>query len=197
MATTNIKRLAADLLANYLSTSIPGLTGKVSAVTAGPEVTLPCLAVRIIPDSLTFEPTNADELYFDDVTDDQKLVLDVGQWTGRFTIELYANNPPERERYEQAIIDLFTATEWAPGTLYLDTPTLTIMNYVSLYAAQLKIRLEEETWMDEMAFESKRYSFLEVSVDLPALVTATAPTIDSLQLWLTENTIEDIIVVTP
>lgn len=182
MATTNMKRIVANALANHLASNIAGLSGKVTAVAAGPDENLNCLAVKIIPDRFDFDPSNPDDIYWDENTDDGKVVTDVGSWVGNFTLELYATSPAEREEYEQAIIDLFTSTEWAPGTLFIDTPALTIMGYISLHQAQIKFRLEDETWVDEMAFESKRYSFLDVYVDYPALVTRNAATIEDLQL---------------
>lgn len=184
MATINIKRITANILASHLASNIAGLSGKVTAVAAGPEEDLACLAVKIIPDAMIFEASNPDEIYWDEVVDDGKVVVDVGSWTGNFTIELYTNSPAEREEYEQKIIDLFQATEWAPGTLYLTTPALTVNGYASLHTAEIKFRLQEENWIDEMSFESKRYTFLEIFVDYPALTTYNAGTIESLQLAL-------------
>lgn len=186
MATQNMKRIVADALANHLASNVTGLTGKVSAVAAGPETTLPCLAVKIIPDSFIFEPSQEDEVFEEEV-DDGKVITDVGSWIGHFTIELYAPTPAERELYEQRIIDLFMDTTWAPGTLYIDTPALTVGSYVSLYEADLKIRLESEEWQDEMAFEGRRYTFLDVFVDYPALVVRTAKDLD-IQLFLHPDT---------
>lgn len=186
MATTNLKRITANAIVDYLSTNIVGLTGKVFATAADPEITLPCLALRVISTQpIMFEPTDSDEVY-EAVADDGKVIVDVGQFTGRFTLELYTTSPAERELYEQAIIDLFLNTEWAHGTLYLTTPTLTVNSYVSLYSAELKVRLESEQWIEEMSFEAKRYSFMDVSIDYPALTTRDAHTIDSLQIWLSD-----------
>jgi hypothetical protein len=186
MATTNMKRIVADALANYIASNVTGLSGKVSAVAAGPETTLPCLAVKVIADGFTFEPSQEDEVYEAD-PDDGKIITDVGSWVGNFTIELYTATPAERELYEQRIIDLFMSTTWAPGTVYVDLPALTVGGYVSLYQAQIKYRLEQEQWVDEMAFEGKRYTFLDVYVDYPALVTRTAHDLD-IQLFQNQDT---------
>lgn len=177
MATTNMKRIVADALANHLASNVTGLSGKVTAVAAGPETVLPCLAVKIIPDTFNFEPAQEDEVYEAD-PDDGKIITDVGSWVGQFTIELYASTPAEREQYEQAIIDLFMAETWAPGTLYVNLPALTVGGYASLYQAQIKFRVEQEQWLDELAFEGKRYTFLDIFVDYPALVTRTAHDLD-------------------
>ena len=186
MATTNMKRIVANALANHLASNIAGLSGKVTAVAAGPEETLACLAVKIVSDNFTFEPSQENEVYELD-PDDGKVISDVGSWVGNFTIELYTASAAEREHYEQAIINLFMETEWAPGTLYIDLPALTVGSYVSLYQAQIKYRLEEENWVEEMAFEGKRYSFLDVFIDYPALVTRTAKDLD-IQLFQNQDT---------
>lgn len=186
MATTNMKRIVANALANHLASNVAGLAGKVTAVAAGPNENLACLAVKIIPDNFDFEPSQEDEVYELD-PDDGKVITDVGSWTGNFVIELYTNSPAEREQYEQAIIDLFLETNWAPGTLYIDLPALTVGGYVSLYQAQIKFRLEEENWIEEMSFESKRYSFLDIYVDFPALVTRTARDLD-IQIFHNQDT---------
>lgn len=187
MATTNMRRIVANALANHLATNIAGLAGKVSAVAAGPNERLECLAVKVIPSAFRFEPSNPNEIYFDEETDDGKLVVDVGQWVGIFTIELYTTSPAEREHYEQAIIDLFQSTEWAPGTIFVETPALTINGYASLHQAEIKFRLDDADWIEEMAFESRRYSFLDVSVDFPALVAVSAATIEDLQVALSSD----------
>lgn len=182
MATINMKRIVANALADHLASNVTGLAGKVSAVAAGPETTMPCLSVKIIGDNFSFEPSQEDEVYEAEV-DDGKVISDVGSWLGQFTIELYSTTPAERELYEQRILDLFLETEWAPGTLYVDLPALTVGGYVSLYQAQIKFRLESEQWMDEMAFENKRYVFIDIFVDYPALVARDAHDLD-IQLFL-------------
>lgn len=198
MANISMKRVVADAIANYIATNVTGLAGKVSAVAAGPETTAPCLAVKVIVNSTRFEPTEPNEVYWNEDADDRTAVLDIGQFVGTVSLELYAVSPAERELYEQRILDLFLATKWAPGTLFITTPTLIVNGYTSLYSAEAKIRLESEEWNDEFAFEAKRYSFIDLSIDFPALTTDTdAPTIDSLQLWLSTNPVDAYIIPDP
>lgn len=187
MATTNIKRIVANALVDYFSTNIPALTGKVSAVIAGPEQVLACLALKVLPNDMTFEPAQEDEVY-ETVTDDNNFIADVGSFIGQYTLELYTNSPAERELVEQAILDLFMATLWAAGTLYITTPTLTVGSYVSLYSAEIKVRLTNEAWMDEMAFEAKRYVYLTVDVDMPALISRQAHNLDLQSMISTDFT---------
>lgn len=199
MASINIKRVCADSLASYIVTQIPELAGKVSAVADGPEKMAPCLAVKILPDDFSFEPSQGDEVYSAD-PDDGKVVVDIGNFSGLFTIQLFAVGNSERETYEQKLIDLFLATEWAPGTIFVNTPDLTVNGYISLYSAELRFRLNSEAWTDEFAFEGKRYSFLDISVDLPALTTYSANNMELLQLALSkvdQLLITDIVEVQP
>ncbi len=183
MGNISLKRVVADTLATYISDNIPGLSGKVSAVAAGPETNAPCLAVKIIPSTMSYEAAEPQEVYYMD-PDDGKVVVDVGQFTGMISINLYAASVPEREEYEQKILDLFLSSTWSQGTLYLNTPNLIINGYASLYPADFKVFLENEEWSEEFAFESRRYSFIDVSIDFPALTTYDAATLVSLQVAL-------------
>lgn len=183
MGNVSMKRVCADAIANYLSANISGLAGKVSAVAAGPETFAECLALKVLPERFVFEPAQQDEVYEAD-PDDGKIVLDVGSYTGLFTLQLFTVNPAERELYEQKILDLFQATEWASGTLFITTPNLLINGYASLYQAEIKVRLDSEEWNDELAFEAKRYSFLEIDIDFPALTTRDISNLTSLQIVL-------------
>lgn len=186
MGNISLKRVVADTIANYLSSNIAGLAGKVSAVAAGPETNEGCLQVKILPETISFEAAEAQEVW-EAAVDDGKVVVDVGQFTGMVSIQLYTSSVAERELYEQQILDLFLSSTWSPGTLYINTPNLIVNGYTTLYAADFKVFLQSEEWSEEYAFESKRYSFIEVYIDYPALTTADAATIDSLQLWPTEE----------
>lgn len=189
MASINIKRVCAESLVTYIVAQIPELTGKVSAVADGPEKMAPCLAVKVLPDEFSFEPSQADEVYSAD-PDDGKVVVDIGYFSGLFSIQLYAVGKEERDTYEQRLMDMFLETEWAPGTIYVNTPNLTVNGYASLYSAQLRMRLDSEDWSEEFAFEAKRYSFLDISVELPALTTINAANLTSLQLALEDTDAE-------
>lgn len=195
MASINIKRVTLDAIANYIAANVTGLAGKVSAVAAGSETVAPCLAVKLIAEPFTFEPMDYDEVYWNEVTDDKKLITNVGAFTGLVSLNLYAVSPAERELYEQRILDLFLRTPWAHGTIFVTTPTLTVDGYPSLYTTELKARLEKAEWSDEFSFDSKNYSFMDIYVEYPALaLDADAPTIDSLQLWLSEDPADNFIV---
>ncbi len=188
MASTNLKRVVSKAIANYLAANVTGLSN-VSSKQEGPEKDTIFPSAMLETGSFRFVPEDPDEVYWfgedtDDDADDGKLVLSVGEFEGQAELRLYAKNVPERELYEQRIMDLFLAQQGSPGTLYITTPTLTVNGYVSLHSVEIKLRLESEEWQEEFAFENRRYSFIDVSFAYPALTTRDAAEIESLQLAL-------------
>lgn len=200
MASTNMKRLTAETVASYLASNVAGLSGKVSALQEGPENVQDYPSAALMPVQFTYVPQSEyDEVYELSGSDDGKVVLDVGEFQGLMRLELYARTKPEREQYEQALMDLFLASPGSPGTLFITTPNLTINGYVSLYSVELKVRLNTEEWREEYSFESKRFSFIELEVAYPALTARNAITAQTLELALSDavdsNTPIDIVTI--
>jgi hypothetical protein len=184
MATTNIKRVVANAIATYIGENVTGLSGKVSAVQEGPEKTSEFPSVALLPSVFAFTPSEPDEVYENEDEDDGKVLLDVGEFDGAMELQLYTKSKPERELYEQRILDLFLSQEGSPGTLFVETPELTVGGYVSLHTVEIKVRLDSEEWNEEFSFDAKRYSFLDLEVAFPALVARDAVTIEDLQIAL-------------
>lgn len=185
--TSNIKRIVGEALASYLSDNVVGLTGKVSSAQEGPETNQTFPSVALLMSTFSFNPSDYDEVYWDEDTDDGKLVLDVGEFDGLMTLELYTKSKPERELYEQRILDLFLSQPGSPGTLFITLPVLTINGYASLYQPEIKVRLTGEEWQEEMSFEARRYTFLDLEIGFPALTTRDAVTIETLQSAITND----------
>lgn len=195
MATSNIKRIVSNAIANYLAENVTGLSGRVSAVQEGPEKIAEFPSVALLPAAFKFEPSDPDFVDGDDDSDNP-LVIDVGEFEGIAELQLYAKSKPERELYEQRIMDLFLSQQDSPGTLFVDLASLTIGGLVTLYAPTVKVRLENAEWSEEFSFESKRYSFLDLAFAFPALVARDATPIHELQIALsdiTSDTAEDLI----
>lgn len=184
MATINLKRVVSTAIANYLAANVTGLSGLVSDKKEGPDKQTAFPSAALETDSFRFVPEDPDEVYWDEDTDDGKLVLSVGEFEGSGEIRLYCKTVPERELYEQRILDLFLSQQGSPGTLYITTPQLTVNGYVALHTVEIKVRLESEEWQEEFAFENRRYSFMDISFAYPALTTRDAATIESIQLAL-------------
>lgn len=188
--TSSIKRVISDTLAAHLAARIPAFGGRVRGVHAGPETEATLPAAVVLPaGKMVYDPHQADQVYFpdEDAPDDGIAIMEVGAFTGTFEVRIYARTPPERERLEQQITDLFLATELAPGILKLDTPPVTVGGAVSLYQAPVAYRLENADWQEEFSFEAKRFSFLDVAVDFPALIARDAYTMQTVYLAITTD----------
>lgn len=195
MATSNIKRIVGDSVAAYLANNVVGLAGRVTAVQEGPEKISEFPSVALLPSLFTFNACDPDMVSGDDDTD-SPLVIDVGEFEGMVEMQLYAKSKPERELFEQRILDLFLSQEGSPGTLYVQCPTLTINGQVTLYGPEVKVRLDNAEWLEEFSFEARRYSFLDITYAFPALTARDVPSIDTLILALTDDlgAREDVIV---
>lgn len=190
-APVNIKRAVCNAVANYLAANVTGLAGKVTAGQVGPEQETQFPSATIEPSGFQFVPEDPDEVL--EETDGS--IQTVGEFQGLAELKLYATTRVMREEYEQRITDLFLSQQDSPGTLYVDTETLTVSNVATLYSAQIKVRMESEDWEEEYTFENRRYSFIDLSFAYPALVRRAAVDIDSLQLalaGLTGNPVETI-----
>lgn len=186
-STISLKRIVSNILAEYIAANIPELAGKITTTVAGPQTVAPCLALVIMADRMSFEAADGDEVYENEDFDDGKVVVEVGLFSGNITMELYTVHPFERETYQQKILDLFLASEWSPGTLRLLTPNLVVNGYASLYQAEAGFFLQSEDWSDEMSFEAKRYAFLELEVEYPALTAYNAANLTELTVVLETN----------
>lgn len=193
MATTNIKRITAQVLASYLSANIPDLAGKVHTVAPGPEekATFPCATV-LATGVMEFEAHNETDVWWDAVVDSGKVLEEVGEFLGTFEIRLYATSPAKREELEQDVIDLFMASPHRPGIIMQSTGNLTVMGAATLYSAPIAFSLDETEWREEFAWENRRFSFLDVRVEFPALVLQDAYTINSLRTAITQDLGSDV-----
>jgi hypothetical protein len=192
VATSNIKRAVTNAIADYLATNIAGLQGRVSGVQEGPEKIAQFPSVALLGSSFVFYPSDPDYVSGDDDDPDHPLVTDIGEFDGLLELQLYADSKPMRELYEQRIINHFLAQKGSPGTIYVQLPTLVINELTTLYAPQVKVRLDNEEWNEELAFEAKRYSFLDLTFAFPALTAEDASVIDELHVAINHDLDSDV-----
>lgn len=192
---TNVKRLILDALSDSLAT-IDGLTDRVSPLQEGPERQAQFPSVMLLPSTFTLETWAATEVYYDEDVDDGRVLMDVGEFTGQVELRLYAKNVPEREDYEQRILNYFLADPDAPGSVRIVTPPMVIGDYATLYQASIVVRLTSELWREEFAFESRRYTFMDLEFAYPALIALeNVPTIERLELHFEINPGNEIVIV--
>lgn len=191
MATSNIKRIVTNAIADHLATNVAGMQGRVFGVQEGPEKVVNFPSIALLGAAFTFEPSDPDYVSGDDDTD-SPLVTDVGEFTGILELQLYTDSKPMRELYEQRIVNHFLAQKGSPGTIYIQLPTLVINELTTLYAPQIKVRLDNEEWNEELAFEAKRYTFIDLTFAFPALTAENAPVIDELHVAINEDLESDV-----
>lgn len=176
-----IKRLGAELLAQYLTAKLPpGLSGvKVSAAT--PEDKFDTTGIRILPGKFTFDPYNQAEV---DDTGATVLVAEVGWWEGDTEVRCVAPTPAEREALEDYVLNVLLGDDQlAPGIITLQSKPAVIGGAQTTYQAVVTFALDEAEWREEMAFSDKRYSFINLETVLPALVVRGATyTINTLEV---------------
>lgn len=190
MATSNLKRIAAQTFATWLEGKVPELVGKTHTVDPSPNdiAGFPCVA--ILPTMITFNPFQAAEVWSQDpdelpFVDDGKTLMNIGEFTGGYELRVYAKSVPERERLEDKILHALMAEPGRHGVVSLLTPTVTVNSLVTLYQAPVAFMLDRTEWEEEFAFENRRFSFIELDVAYPALVTYDAYTIFTMVAALT------------
>lgn len=192
MATSNLKRIAAQTFATWLVGKVPSLSGKIHTAQEGPNerAAFPC--VSILMRSMTFDPAQADELWWNEDTDDGKLLMNVGCFSGTCEVRVYAKSVAERESLEQQILHALMAEPMSPGVVSLQTPEVTVNSLVTLYQAPVAFCLDDAEWREEFAFENRRFSFIDLDAMFPALVTRDAYTIETLVTALNHDIDSDI-----
>lgn len=195
MATTNLKRIASKTFATWLEGKVPELAGKIHTVAEGPTEAAgwPCAA--LVPSVVTFEPFPTGEVVWfqaPPLADDGKAVMKVGEFTGSYELRIYAKNVAEREALEEKVLHALMAEPMRPGVVSLTTPTLTVNSLVTLYAAPVAFMLDQAEWNEEFAYENRRFSFIDLDVEFPALVVRDAYTITQLVVAINENLESDV-----
>lgn len=190
MASSLIKRASLDAMKRALEASISpalGLTIEVASADWEEPTKLP--SVRLIPGKYTFEPWQEREA---DDTQPDRVFLEVGTFEGTVELRCYACNKTEREEIEDAVLNAFLSTELAPGILTAQTVPLTVGGFATIYQAVASFALDTEEWREEMVFNKKRASFMDVTAWYPALATrGETYTIEQLILAFNEDLSSD------
>lgn len=168
MGTIRYEALAA--LSSQLQTTIPALANRVFAVSREPEENATFPSIGLVPGALTFRRQVSDEVAFDADAGAANSVLEqVGTFDGEVELRVYGKTAPERELYEDQVAHLFL-TQTTPGLLVLATAVLTVNALVTTYTAPVSYELLSTEWQDEAVFAKQRYSYIPLTLSMPALV---------------------------
>jgi hypothetical protein len=175
----NIKREACRAVANAISENVPALNGKCDAGQADEEVLASYPSLRVIPRRFSFTPFEDEEI---DLGSPTMQLVNLGDFEGQVELRIYELSQFKRGELEEAVLGYMMSTEGGSGSFFCRTAPLTLGLRDTLYSAPIIACLDDEDWREEMAFDKKRFSFLTLSVNYPALVVQDAP--DILELYL-------------
>lgn len=182
-----LKRSMVDaFVAAFQAALPPALQINVAASGADWEEPSQFPALRIIPsDKFKFDPMQEEEI---DDTQPDKLLVEVGDFSGSVELRAVARSRKERETIEEAVMNVLLSREGAPGVVVAQTENVTVGGFATAYSAPVTMCLGDEEWRDEMVMDRKRYSFLTLDAYYPALVMRTGVhTIDQLVLAFNED----------
>ncbi len=168
---------ALDKLQECIEEAIPELVGRICAgpSEANHRLTFPSLSIT--PISFKYQPNQAKPHHN---ATHSTVIMEVGKHEADVQLRVGASTHRERVILEDKILQLFLEQELAPGILV--TPI------ADCWDAHVVWELEDEEWEDEKAFDSKWYTTISITGQIPALVTRKdAYTIEQLQLGLIED----------
>jgi len=169
-----IKRRMLEALGEYLTSIVaPEIAaGDVIIGAPGTEraICFPHIAIRA-QGPFVFMPFEDDELWTTTTTQ----AVSVGTLAGKVEIVLGFTDQVQREVMEDRILHEFykqAALDGSPrrGVLVVQMGDFEVNAVANLATVPVAYVLGEETWVEEMVFERKRYSNLVLDVDLPAVV---------------------------
>jgi hypothetical protein len=190
----NLKTISCQAIADAIEAGVPLLAGKVGVGQADMEARAPWPALRVIPRRVNFQPWQEEsidegisqtETDVDDVVSGYELSR-VGDFDGILEVRLYCEYEAQREDLEEQILQLFYATEGAPGSLVATTAAVVLGTVTTLHEAIVSAYLDGDLWQEEMVFAKKRMSFIDLNFAYPALVARGGVyTIDELRIAIT------------
>jgi hypothetical protein len=186
---SNLRRAAAVAVAQAIASAVASTDAAAAAnCKAGEDdqesgATYP--SIRVLTRAIEFTPWQEESVGDDaDPALAARELSRVGDFDGRLQIRVYHNHAVRREALEQAILDLLIGTEGAPGNFVVQTAPVMLRGVQTLYPATVSCFLDEGTWEEELVFEKKRMSFLELDFSFPGLALRDAPVINEIRLAL-------------
>jgi hypothetical protein len=166
------------------------MTGSVTVAWSDYSTTLQAPSVAIVPGHFHLEQFQDTE---EDDTQDDTVLISAGEMVGTVEIRSYATSAYQRRHLESAVSEALMSTEGMRGTTALVMDPVSIGGVQWLSGSLCAFELDEASWQEEKVFGSRRYSYIEVDCQFPALVAQRdVPTVRSLQIALSAATTEDL-----
>lgn len=196
-----VRVMALEQLATVLTTAIPELAGHVCIGTPmdNHEQVLPSMAITWAG-ALAYDSAIEEDLAVLPVDGDHPVkrgVFNVGAHEGMVQIRVLAGTPRKRDALCEAVVGVFLAqtNEWGyprPGVIATQVTDADIIPWLASF------ELEDDQWVNVLAFERQHEGLVQATGIVPALVvrTVTDPstspatgiyTIEDLRLGLTHD----------
>lgn len=188
---SSIRREALNAFARTLA-SYTGLPDdQIFAVHADPERNIKFPSIALVSGRWSYEWLTEEELATDDDIGDEiedAQLVSLGTLTGNIEVRIYEQTPAKRELLEEKVIAAFMADPLSPGVLTATATDLEVSGQEIDYEADVSFVLGDTSWSEERVFERARYSFLDVTCEVPiVLLREGIYTILELQLQLTKD----------
>lgn len=177
-----LRTYALSKFAECLGNRIPELKGKISGG--------PCEApkarvwphLNIWPIRFTYYPDQAAEHVELGAT---RMLMNVGRHEGTVQLRLGAATHLQRMELEQKVLDVFLGQVGRPGIIVIPVP--------ECHDAIVAWELDDDEWVNELAFANKWFSIMTVRVQIPALVVRESVyELSDLRVSLTEDLETDV-----
>jgi hypothetical protein len=166
-------RAALEAAAVAFRDAAPSLTD-VQVTHAPPDQSATYPVLALLPERFVLEPHHDDEVLDDDgepvMADATTALMEVGTLRGTVRLWLAARTMPERARLEERIVAAFFADGLAPGRLQVTLDNVEVLGVATGASWPVAFFLENSEWREELVFSERRWSFLQVDVDIPVLV---------------------------
>jgi len=165
---STVKRAALEALRSDLAANVTGMsaTGKVRAVARDSQQETPYPSIQLVAGRFQYIPRGRTEVRRVSAS---QVLWNVGRFDGDVELRVVADAPARREPIEEEVLARFLASS-RPGTLVVNTASLTLRSTATLYASPVAYTLASTEWNEERVWERRRYSFVNAKASFEALV---------------------------
>jgi hypothetical protein len=188
---STVLEAACDLLGDALRAAVPELQ-TVQTVQAPPDGSAVYPAAAILPERFRLEAMGDEEVLDEDddpiMMDGTTALMEVGSLQGTARLWLAARYPAQRALLEEKIRAAFFQDGLAPSRLLVELENVEVLGVATGATWPVAFLLDTSEWREELVFSERRWSFIQLRVDVPVLVPRrNAAIVTSLIVALTTD----------
>lgn len=170
---SRLTRAACVAVGEVFRAAAPELAD-IQTVQAPPEHAAVYPALAILPERFMLSTWPDEEVLDADdapiVLDDTNALMEVGSLRGTVRLWLAARSPAERARIEEKLAAAFFDDDLANGRLMVTLDNVEVLGVATGASWPVAFFLDSTEWREELVFSERRWSFLQVDVDIPVLI---------------------------